>query len=355
MHKKTHKRIAGRLAELRETSDSEVKRVEEVVQEAKAYAETLVETVREPLVVLDGDLRVISANRSFCQTFQISPEETKDHLIYELGNNQWDIPRLRVLLEEMLPRDTQVQDFEVDHEFPAIGRRAMVLNAHRLRRNGTGTPLILLAIEDITERQRAEETMHVLENFIESGFHSVRDGLIVFDRDFRIILWNKSMEEICGYVAEEVVGKVADVLPRFIEQGSDELFKIAMGGKVAERSNVPFKTPKGKAGYANEKYIPLQDQAGKVIGVVAVIEDVTEVFHLKQQVARFQEELAERKLVEFAKGILVRELGLSEDGSSQLIQKRCQDGTRTIEEVAGHVVEFFGSPEDQEEFRKRFP
>ena len=159
MHKKTHERIAGRLAELRETSDSEVKRVEEVVQEAKAYAETLVETVREPLLVLDGDLRVVSANRSFCQTFQVSPEETKGHLIYELGSNQWDIPRLRVLLEEMLPRDTQVQDFEVDHEFPVIGRRAMVLNAHRMFRNNNGTSLILLALEDITERQQAEEAL----------------------------------------------------------------------------------------------------------------------------------------------------------------------------------------------------
>ena len=352
MHKKTHERIAGRLAELRETSDSEVKRVEEVVQEAKAYAETLVETVREPLLVLDGDLRVVSANRSFCQTFQVSPEETKGHLIYELGSNQWDIPRLRVLLEEMLPRDTQVQDFEVDHEFPVIGRRAMVLNAHRIFRNNNGTSLILLALEDITERQQAEEAIHVLEKFIESGFHSIRDGLIVFDHNFRIILWNKIMEEIRGYVAEEVVGKVADVLPHLIEQGSDELFKTAMGGKVAERSNVPFKTPKGKAGYANEKYLPIQDQAGKVIGVLALIEDVTEVLHLKQQVARLQEELTQRKLVEFAKGILVRELGLSEYESSQLIQKRWDDSGREQKEVIGHVMEVFGSTE---EFRKRFP
>ena len=221
MHKKMHEKIAGRLAELRETSYSEVKRVEEVVQEAKAYAETLVETVREPLLVLDGDLRVISANRSFCQTFQISPEETKDHLIYELGNNQWDIPRLRVLLEEMLPRDTQVQDFEVDHEFPAIGRRTMVLNAHRIRRDGTGTHLILLALEDITERQRAEEALEKqlqertadlraaseqlqreiterqqleealcsLEELIENEVQIIQDRLVAFGRDFHITFW----------------------------------------------------------------------------------------------------------------------------------------------------------------------
>ncbi len=223
MHKKTHERIAGRLAELRKTSVSEVKRVEEVVQVAKAYAETIVETVREPLLVLDGDLRVVSANRSFCQTFQISPEETKDQLIYELGNNQWDIPRLRVLLEEMLPRDTQVQDFEVDHEFPVIGRRAMVLNAHRLRRNGTGTHLILLALEDITERQRAEEALEKqlqertadlraaseqlqreiterqqleealcsLEELIENEVQSIQDRLVAFGRDFHITFWGK--------------------------------------------------------------------------------------------------------------------------------------------------------------------
>ena len=291
MHQAIPQRITKRLAELRETSDNEVKRLEEVVQEVKAYAETILETVREPLVVLDGDLRVVSANRSFYQTFQASPEETEGHLIYELGNHQWDIPRLRVLLEEMLPKDTQVEDFEVDHEFPTIGRRAMLLNAHRISRNDEGTPLILLALEDITERRRAEEALRSLKEFNENVVQSIQEGLVVLDRDSRITYWNNAMEEISGTVADEVLGKVAsEVFPHLIEQGVDELIKAALAGQDAARSNIPHKTLKGKVRRTNERYLPMRDSAGDVIGALAIVKDVTEVLRLKLYVAHLEEE-----------------------------------------------------------------
>ena len=119
-------------------------------------AEAVVETVREPLLILSGELRIKAANRSFYQTFQVSPEETEDRLVYELGNHQWDIPKLRELLEDILPRNEQFHDFEVEHDFPNIGRRTMLINARRLRQREPATELILLAIEDITERKRAE-------------------------------------------------------------------------------------------------------------------------------------------------------------------------------------------------------
>jgi PAS domain-containing protein len=98
------------------------KRDERAVLEAREYAESIVETVREPLVVLDTDLRVISVNDSFYQTFKVTPDDTKGKLVFDLGNHQWNIPKLRVLLEEIIPRDNQFQNFEVDHEFPTIGR-----------------------------------------------------------------------------------------------------------------------------------------------------------------------------------------------------------------------------------------
>jgi len=92
---------------------TERKRAERAVQETREYAESIVETVREPLVVLDTNLRVISVNHSFYQTFKVSPEDTKGKLIYDLGNRQWNISKLRVLLEEIIPRDNQFQNFEV--------------------------------------------------------------------------------------------------------------------------------------------------------------------------------------------------------------------------------------------------
>ena len=125
-------------------------------QEAREYAENIVETVREPLVVLDADLTVMSVNRSFCQTFEVTPEETEGRLIYELGDFQWDIPALRELLEDILPRKTTFDNFEMEHDFKKIGRRIMLLNARRIYRPTNHIELILLAIEDVTERKRLE-------------------------------------------------------------------------------------------------------------------------------------------------------------------------------------------------------
>jgi chemotaxis methyl-accepting protein methylase len=129
-------------------------RENEVVKEALRYAENIVNTVREPLVVLDAGLRVISANQSFYQTFQVTPEETEKNPLYELGEQQWNIPELRRLLEDMLPKNNQINDYKIEHEFPKIGCRVMLLNARRIMREGTGTQMILLAMEDITERDR---------------------------------------------------------------------------------------------------------------------------------------------------------------------------------------------------------
>ena len=110
-------------------------------------------SIREPLVVLDPDLKVIKANPSFYHTFNVNPEQTEGVLIYDLGNRQWDIPKLRELLEEILPQNTIFNDFEVEHHFETIGRKIMHLNARRIYPEGNQTQLILLAIEDVTERE----------------------------------------------------------------------------------------------------------------------------------------------------------------------------------------------------------
>ncbi len=110
-------------------------------------------SVREPLLVLNSDLKVIKANPSFFQTFNVNPEQTEGVLIYDLGNRQWDIPKLRELLEEILPQNTKFNDFEVEHHFDTIGPKIMHLNARRIYSDGKHTQMILLAIEDVTDRE----------------------------------------------------------------------------------------------------------------------------------------------------------------------------------------------------------
>jgi len=125
---------------------------EAAAKAAQVYTQTILDTVREPLVVLDEDLHVMSANRSFYETFKVNREDTEQNPIYELGDGQWDIPRLRELLERILPEDKQFEDFEVTHDFPGIGRRMMLLNGRHIVQGSQDARRILLAIEDITYR-----------------------------------------------------------------------------------------------------------------------------------------------------------------------------------------------------------
>ena len=118
----------------------------EALQEARLYAEAIVNTVREPLLVLDSDLRVLSANRSFYQTFRLSPEQTVSRALYELNDGELDVPRLRALLGVILPDRGGLDDFEIEHDFATIGRRVMLLNARILARGGDRPDLILLAM-----------------------------------------------------------------------------------------------------------------------------------------------------------------------------------------------------------------
>src|SRR4028118_727280 len=118
-----------------------------LVEDVQTFAQNIVDTVREPLLMLDPALRVRSANRAFYQTFHVAPEETEDRLIYELGNGQWDIPALRTLLEDIIPKSSVFNDFELEHTFPQIGRRVMLLNARQLRA-GSHDELLVLAMED---------------------------------------------------------------------------------------------------------------------------------------------------------------------------------------------------------------
>ena len=129
----------------------EAKRAQMRLEESGEYAQSIVETMREPLLILDDDLRVKSANRSFYQNFQVTPDETENRFLYELMGKQWDIPRLRTLLEDVLPKEASFQDFEVDQTFEVIGRRRMLLNGRKIQVESDDSGLILLAIDDITE------------------------------------------------------------------------------------------------------------------------------------------------------------------------------------------------------------
>jgi two-component system CheB/CheR fusion protein len=132
------------------TEVTEQKQTKARLRQALAFSENVVDTVHEALLVLDDELHVVSANRSFYQMFGVLPAETEGRLVYELGNRQWDIAELHRLLEEIVPQNTSIEAYEMEHEFAHMGRRLMRLNAHMMPANEDGRWLILLAIDDVT-------------------------------------------------------------------------------------------------------------------------------------------------------------------------------------------------------------
>ncbi|MBA3833563.1 MAG: response regulator [Chthoniobacterales bacterium] len=173
-----------------------------LVEEIEMYAQDIVDTVREPLLMLDTTLRVRSANRAFYQTFQVSPAETENRLIYELGNGQWDIPALRTLLEDVIPTSSVFNDFELEHTFPSIGRRVMLLNGRKLRA-GSHAELLVLAMEDVTERRRSEADLKAIETYAQNIVDTVREPLLILDTTLRVRSGNRAFYQAFQVSAEE--------------------------------------------------------------------------------------------------------------------------------------------------------
>ena len=208
--------------ELLQAQIAERKRAVETFGKAEEYAESIINTVREPLLVLASDLRVLSANRSFYDTFKVTLKETTGNLIYNLGNRQWDIPGLRTLLEDILTKNNKFDNYEVEHVFSDIGHKIMLLNARRIIQKEIGSQMILLAIEDITERREIEnglekarkelEATKISEDesreYAESIINTVREPLIALDQDLRVVSVSRSFYEVFKVNPKETVGQL---------------------------------------------------------------------------------------------------------------------------------------------------
>ena len=130
-------------------------------EESWTYIKTVVDVVREPILILDKSFHVLAANEPFYSTFQVDSKETEKKLVYDLGDGQWNIPALKKLLEDILPKNTFFKGFEVAHDFPSIGRKVMILNARQIHFKGSEAfqPIILLAIEDVSEMMAVAEKL----------------------------------------------------------------------------------------------------------------------------------------------------------------------------------------------------
>ncbi len=251
------------------------------IQDAREYAEDIVETVREPLVVLNSELQILTANQSFYDTFKVTPGETIGNFIYELGNRQWDIPQLRVLFEDILLNHIVFNDYEVEHDFQAIGHRHILLNARQIYRENIGSHIILLAMEDVTGRKQLEEERDRLSMIVESS----NDAIFTVSPDDIITSWNAGAENIFGYSDADIIGcPVFNLIPAEFHHERSHIWQTILSGEQLKYYQTSHRNKDGKQIYVSISTSPLLNAEGKLTGNSVIACDVTERRTLEETV-----------------------------------------------------------------------
>lgn len=275
------------------TTNQELQTRNDLLNEAYDYSEAVFATIHEPMIVLDKNLRIKSANKTFYETFNVKEEDTEGVLLYDLGNKQWNIPRVRELLEDILPRNSHLHNFEITHTFPFIGEKTMLLNARRIIQKMNHEELILVAFSDVTERIQAEKNRALLSTIVESSY----DAIISKTLDGIITSWNKGAEKIFGYESEEAIGKNISMLipPELAHEESMVIGKIKKGETVLHYDTVRL----AKGGVRINISItvsPIKDKGGKIIGASKIARDITDQIFSRKKIEQSEQRF--RNLVE---------------------------------------------------------
>ncbi|MEO8105148.1 MAG: PAS domain-containing sensor histidine kinase [Candidatus Saccharibacteria bacterium] len=292
--------------------------INEEVTITRDYADAIIRTVRGPLLVLNKDLRIISANEAFYNAFKVAPNDTENRLLYDLGNRQWNIPKLRILLEEILPEKNTIEDFVVEHDFKDIGQKTMLLNARTLQQGPDKTSLILLAIEDITKSKKAEKALQeseelfrtanekmttlseelqirneevtITRDYADAIIRTVRGPLLVLNKDLRIISANEAFYNAFKVAPNDTENRLLYDLGN--RQWNIPKLRILLEEILPEKNTIEdfvvehdFKDIGQKTMLLNAR--TLQQGPDKTSLILLAIEDITERKQLEQQKDEF--------------------------------------------------------------------
>jgi len=273
-----------------EKTRKELAEIKKSADELNEFTENVIDTLREPLLAIDQDLRVIKASRSFYQFFKVTAGETIGKLIYELGNHQWDIPKLRELLEKIIPEKNSFDNYEVEHNFSTIGKRVMLLNARQVKRAFGKEQVILLVIEDITERKGKEDSLKETQRETSDSLNILLDlmhaPIIIWDTSMIIKRFNHKFELLSGYDSDEVIGRKLNFLfPKERIAATLELLKNHLEAEHIEVAEIDILTKDNHIKTVLWDSSHILDEDGKNI-IATISQDITN---------RRQSELALRK------------------------------------------------------------
>ena len=245
---------------------------------AREYAESIINTVREPLIVLDQNLRIVNVSRSFYDVFKVNPEETVGQLIFDLGNKQWDIPKLRELLETILPQRTTFDNYEVEHDFTTIGKRIMLLNARQIQRALGKEQIILLALEDITERKQMEESLRQATARFTLAARAGGVGIWDYDVVKNRLVWDDQMFHLYGLTPDQF-GSVDAARRAGLhlddQQRNDEEIQLALRGDKDFDTEFRVVWPSGSIHNIRALALVQRDAAGHPLHMIGTNWDIT--------------------------------------------------------------------------------
>ena len=299
------------------TDVTHLKQAQQEAEDARTFAENIIRTVRDPLLVLDADLRVEAANQYFYDTFQVSARETLNTVLYDLGNGQWDIPELRRLLTELLPEKKILHDFRVKHLFRGIGQKTMLLNARQIQRQDGGAPLILLAIEDVTARELVNDTLAHSEVRYRAMFDSSPVAVFVCDTSAVIQDYNHRAQELWGRAprrgdpSERYCGSLKLFLPDGspLPLGESPIVGVLRTGVPARNVEVTIERPDLSRIPVIVNFLPLINELGVITGAITSFDDLTELKQA-QELVRTSEAQAQSLINAAPIGICMLDAGL---------------------------------------------
>ncbi|WP_210234888.1 chemotaxis protein CheB [Methylocystis sp. B8] len=319
-----------------------LKQTQRSIDEARELAESVIETVPDPLVLLQGNLRIHSANGAFYGTFRLSPAEMAGRSIFEIDDGAWANPDLRERLENVITRQKAFNDFEVVYKSKRLGSRVLLLNARAIRQNADNPKLILLGMRDVTELMRLQTVTQELASIVKFS----ADAIVGEDLDGAITSWNQGAERLFGFTAQEALGQSATLFipPEGVDEERNLLQRVRQGESIEDRETVR-RRKNGELVAISLTASPIRNTQGQVTGVATVCRDITER-QLAAEALRSSHEVLlsySEELVRFNRVAVGRETRMIE------LKKEVNELCQRQGEPARYPLEFGQGGDDLEE------